>query len=60
MIKITEQKPDKMKDIIGIDKNGRKHYCFLSKCGEWRCSLTGFALLIEIVEWEYDTPPNEE
>ncbi len=51
--------PEKGKDIIGIDGNGNKHYCFRCACHnknciEWRCSITGFGLMINIIEWEYE------
>jgi len=50
--------PEKGKDIIGIDNNGHKHYIFRCACNnenciEWRCSITGFALILKIVEWNY-------
>lgn len=58
-ILIKEQLPDKGKNIIGIDENGNKHYCFRCACSnqdckEWRCSLTGHGLIINIVKWKYE------
>ena len=58
-ILVKEQLPEKGKDIIGIDEDGNKHYCFRCachnpKCREWRCSLTGGGLIIDIVKWIYE------
>jgi len=58
-ILITEQLPEKGKDIIGIDKNGNKHYCFRcnchnQNCTEWRCSITGFGIITDIKKWIYE------
>lgn len=51
---ISDQVPERGKNIIGIDDRGEKHYCYLSKIGdEWR-SLFGGGLLINIVKWKYD------
>lgn len=59
MIDIDEKLPKKGEDIIGYSSNGDKHYCFRCDCHDpncksWRCSLTGFELLIDIVKWKYD------
>lgn len=52
---ISDQLPDKGKNIIGIDDQGEEKYCFRSECcNEWRCSLTGFGLMINIIKWKYD------
>lgn len=58
-ININDVLPDKGKDIIGVDGNGNKHYCFRcachnDKCTEWRCSLSGFGLIIDIIKWKYE------
>ena len=58
-ISIEKQLPEKGKDIIGIDKFGNKHYCFRCNCHnfdckEYRCSLTGSGLFIDIVKWKYN------
>ena len=58
-ISVKEQLPEKGKDIIGIDKDGNKHYCFRCachnlNCKEWRCSLTGYGLIIDVVKWKYE------
>lgn len=53
-ILIKDQLPEINKNVIGIDNNGDIKYCFLSKFGEWRCSLTGFGYLIDIVKWKYE------
>jgi hypothetical protein len=53
-----EEYPIKGKDVNGIDSNGNIHYCFRCNCRdpycfEWRCSITGCGLMVDIVEWEY-------
>lgn len=58
-ILVKEQLPQKGKDIIGIDEDGNKHYCFRCachnpNCKEWRCSLTGSGLIINVVKWIYE------
>ena len=55
---ITERIPDKGKDIIGLDKKGNKYYCFRcscynQNCMEWRCSTTGYSLMIQLDKWQY-------
>jgi hypothetical protein len=52
-IRIEERNPKTGEDIHGIDTRGRDHYCFLSRCGEWRCSLTGYRLIVNIAKWRY-------
>jgi len=57
-ILIKDQLPQKGKDILGIDNNGNEHHCFRCSCGnpkctEWRCSITGFGLIINIKKWKY-------
>lgn len=59
-ISIKEELPDKGKDIIGKTPDGDIHYvfrcaCHNPKCKEWRCSLTGFGMMIEVESWRYDT-----
>ena len=56
---ISDELPEKGRDIIGIDKYGEKYYCFKCNCKnpmcmEWRCSLTGFGLMVDIVKWKYE------
>lgn len=58
-ISIKDQLPEKGKDIIGIDKDGNKHYCFRCECHnpnckEWRSSLTGYGLMIDVDKWIYE------
>ena len=58
-ISVKEQLPEKGKDIIGIDEDGNKHYCFRCacpnpNCKQWRCSLTGSGLIIDVVKWIYE------
>lgn len=57
-ILISDQLPEKNKDIIGIDDKGNKTYAFRCACPnleciEWRCSATGLGLMIDIVKWQY-------
>ena len=59
MKNIKDELPEKGKDIIGITPYGEKKYvyrcnCYNPNCTEWRCSLTGYGLIIRIVEWEYE------
>ena len=56
----TMELPIKGKDIEGITSNGEKVYCFRCNCqdpycAEWRCSITGFHLNVNIIKWEYLT-----
>jgi hypothetical protein len=56
---IQDELPEKGKDIIGIDEDGNERCCFRcachnDKCIEWRCSITGYGLLINIVKWKYE------
>ena len=58
MKKIIDELPEKNKDIIGYDKNGREYFVFRCNCQnpnciEWRCSITGFGVMVTIIEWEY-------
>jgi hypothetical protein len=57
-IYIKDKLPEKGKDIVAIDSKGNKHFCFRctcpnTNCTEWRCSITGFAILIDVVSWRY-------
>ncbi len=57
-ISIKEQLPEKGRDTIAFDKEGNKYYCFRcachnSNCKEWRCSLTGYGLIVDIEKWIY-------
>ena len=51
---ISDKIPEIGKNVIGVDNEGNIHHCFLSKNIEWRCSLTGFGLLVDIKKWVYD------
>jgi hypothetical protein len=53
-ILIKDQLPEINKNIIGIDTKGDIKYCYLSRFNEWRCSLTGFGYLIDIIKWKYE------
>jgi len=57
-INIKDQLPEKGKDIIGVDNNGDISYCFRCNCHnpnctEWRESLSGYGLIVNIVKWKY-------
>lgn len=59
MKNIEKELPEKGKDIIGFTSDGEKKYVFRCncnnpKCKEWRCSLTGMGMIVEIVQWEYE------
>ena len=50
--------PDKGKDIIATLVDGTTSYVFRcacknEKCTEWRCSVTGMCIIIDVVKWEY-------
>lgn len=50
---INNEMPKKGEDIIGLSKDGEEHYCFLcNRSGkDWRCSITGYLMMIEIEKW---------
>lgn len=55
---INDVLPEKGKDIIGIDDNGNKVYCFRCQCNndnciEWRSPFGG-AIITVIIKWKYD------
>jgi len=53
-IMLKDKKPERGKDIEYIDSNGNHGYAFLSqRCDEWRCIITGFGLIIDVVKWRY-------
>lgn len=50
--------PAKGKDIIGITPDGEQKEifrcaCHNPNCKEWRCSLLGYGMIIEIEKWRY-------
>ena len=50
--------PIKGKDVIALCTDGleRKVFrcaCKNEKCTEWRCAITGFGLIIDVVKWRY-------
>jgi hypothetical protein len=50
--------PIKGKDIKGITSNGDMVWCFRcnchnTECIEWRDSITGYHLNVDIIKWEY-------
>lgn len=58
MNKISEKLPASGEDIIGYDKEGNKHWVYrcghVPECKTWKCSITGWTLMVDIVEWEYE------
>jgi len=51
--------PEKGRDIIGYTSTGEKKFlfrcnCSNDKCKEWRCSLTGMGMIVNIIKWKYD------
>lgn len=60
---VEERLPDKGRNIIGIDTDGKMRHCFRCACHnpncmEWRSSLTGDGLIVNILKWTY-APRNE-
>lgn len=56
---LEEKKPDKGKNIIGLDEDDEVYYCFRCncknpECNEWRCSVTGYGLMVDIIKWKYE------
>ena len=50
--------PTKGKDVIalctdGIEREVFRCACKNEKCTEWRCAITGFGLIIDVVKWRY-------
>lgn len=57
-IDISEQLPIKGKDIKYISSDGTTGFAFRCNCSskgclKWRCTITGYELLIDIVKWKY-------
>ena len=57
-INVIDKLPEKGKDIEYIDSNGRKGHAFRCachnlNCKEWRCSITGYGLIVDVVKWKY-------
>jgi hypothetical protein len=57
-ISIKEQLPEKGKDIIAKCTDGETREvfrcaCHNPKCREWRCSLIGSGMIIEVESWKY-------
>lgn len=58
LIDINNKIPEKGKDIIGYDSNNDEHYVFRCNCNndncmQWRCSITGSHMMINIIKWKY-------
>jgi len=56
---IKDELPEKGKDIIGLDEDGNTYHCYRCacpnpNCKEWRCSILGYGLIIDVVKWKYD------
>lgn len=57
-IDIDKLLPIKGKDIEYISSDGSKGFsfrcnCHSSNCLKWRCTITGYELLIDVVKWKY-------
>lgn len=55
-IEIDDVLPEKGKDIFALLDNGDFRYCFRCNCHnpncmEWRDSMTGMGLLVNVVKW---------
>jgi hypothetical protein len=51
--------PIKGRVIIAHCSDGKKRTifrcnCWNQNCKEWRCAVTGYALMITVISWEYD------
>jgi len=57
--KITDMElPIKGKNVIALCTDGKEREVFRcacknEKCNEWRCAITGFGLMIDVVKWKY-------
>jgi len=52
---INDILPEPNREIEYIDSDGEEHggiYLCQCKC-EWRCSLTGFGMLVGVKKWRY-------
>lgn len=59
MKNIKDELPEKGVDIIGITPNFERMYvfrcnCHNPNCKEWRCSLTGMGMMVDILYWKYE------
>ena len=58
-ILLEDQIQDKGKDLIVIDSNDHVQYvfrcaCKRDTCMEFRCSITGSSLWINVIKWKYE------
>lgn len=65
MILIKDKLPEKGKNIIAICSDGEKREvyrcsCHNPNCREWRCSLTGYGLMINVRKWQYVSVINRQ
>lgn len=49
---------EKGKDVIATLEDGSTRTvfrcnCWNKKCREWRCSVTGAGIILDVVKWEY-------
>jgi len=59
MTKIEDMLPEKGRDIVAIDREGNKYWCYRcacksQNCRDFRCPITGSMIMIDPVEWEYE------
>lgn len=57
-ILVKDQLPEKGKNVIGVEEDGSAYECYrcscpIQNCKTWKCSLTGYALIIDVVKWRY-------
>lgn len=53
---VADELPSKGVDIIGVDSDGKSHECFRCNCAnprctEWRCSILGYGLIIDVLAY---------
>lgn len=56
-ISINEMIPDPLLDIVAITSDGFSHNVYrcghTSNCRTWKCSITGWTKLINVIKWKY-------
>lgn len=55
---ISDVYPPKGHDIIGYDIHDNPYYVFRcacprDNCHEWRCSISGSMIMVDLVKWKY-------
>lgn len=57
-ILVTDELPKKGMAILGVNEDGYTYGCYRCNCPnpdckEWRCSITGYGLIVDIKKWKY-------